>query len=241
MVTSTAFQKASLVNLSLQESLWPRIDMIASNLSNATTNGFKALIAVPKPVEKKDTESISFVGMTTFIPDMRQGPLKQTGQSLDMAIQGEGFFGVSGNRFTRNGQFKINENGLLSTLNGDLVRGEGGGEISIPSESKSIMVARDGTISNENGILGKLEIVRFDDPKTLKSIGNSLFTSSTLPQPAQDVSIIQGAVEESNVEAISELVNLMQVHRLYEESQKFHEKEDDRKKKLMNVSAKNAA
>ncbi len=154
-----------------------------------------------------------------------QGPLEKTDNPLDMAIQGEGFFVVEGENgeryYTRDGGFQINSQGELVNSNGLTVLGETG-PIEIPEMSAELNLANDGTLINDqNEVLGRLEIAQFENPQRLENLGRNLFSmgeeNSVLDRlDMADFTVRQGFLEGSNTDPIREMVNIIEINRLYE-------------------------
>ncbi|MGH9621005.1 MAG: flagellar basal-body rod protein FlgG [Bryobacteraceae bacterium] len=171
-----------------------------------------------------------------------QGTLSQTQNPLDVAIQGKGFFQIlqpSGSiAYTRSGQFQLDQNGNLVTANGDLVQPQ----ITIPSNAQAVTIASDGTVSytlpgqSAAQRAGQLQLALFQNPAGLNSIGNSLYMptdASGNPQVAAPGSreglgtLMQGYVEQSNVDVVEEFVNLIQSQRAYEANSKVVKAADE--------------
>ncbi len=157
---------------------------------------------------------------STYV-DFTSGILEQSGRSLDLAIQGDGFFAVDGPEgplYTRNGRFFVSSEGVLTTIDGLPVRGTGG-PLTIPQGTtvSSITVDRDGRLVAGEAEIGQLELVRFESPENLQAAGASLFSDpgTATAQPA-DVQVLQGFIEGSNVTPINELISIMISSRQYE-------------------------
>src|SRR5262245_50506563 len=151
-----------MVGLSAQQVLRQRMDMTANNLANMTTAGFKTERLVMRelseqPAAALDTpQEISFVDAWTLQRDFSTGPLEQTGNPLDLAIEGEGFFVVqtaAGEAYTRDGRFAMDTQGRIITRNGDLVLGDGG-PITIDPDGGPISISREGSVSQNEALLG---------------------------------------------------------------------------------------
>jgi flagellar basal-body rod protein FlgF len=173
-----AISNSTAVVLSLQESLWPRLEAVSSNLSNSNTFGYKALTSATHEAQvlTPGSDSISYAASTTTFIDNRGGSIHHTGNTFDVAVQGDGYFRVSGNQYTRNGQFQINSQGQLTTMHGEIVQGAGGSDITIPLQAKHISIQPDGTITgtiNNRAItVGKLGVVTFDSYAKLRPVGS---------------------------------------------------------------------
>jgi flagellar basal-body rod protein FlgF len=253
-------QNALYVGLSKQMTLHREMDVIANNLANMDTNGYKAeglrfeeflsskaKIARSSPLDR----GVSFVRESGSTADFSEGALQQTGGSLDLAIRGEGFFVVDtpqGERYTRNGSFTLNDKGELVTMQGHRVRGQNG-PIQFDQSDTNITFAREGTITaingNQNQVIerAKLRMVRFENMDALVRQGNG-FYSAAPGQTAQAVkettSITQGSIEKSNVKPIAEMSRMLEVMRAYQSVSTMMTKTDDLRKtaieKLAEVS-----
>jgi len=157
--------------------------------------------------------------------DFESGPLRQTGRSLDIAVQGDGFFvvdGPDGPLYTRNGGFHVNQAGQLVTIDQLPVLSEDG-PLTLPNgvSSQAIQVSATGEVLADGQLLGQLQLASFEDNTLLTAAGVSLFAAppGVQPQPSQ-VQVVQGFLEQSNVAAIDELVSIMVGSRQYEVARK---------------------
>ena len=230
-------ENAQLVGLSRQLTLRRELDLIANNVANVDTNGFKAQTLLLKEQKlapsadldfRRSDRPISFVLDDGNRYDLQPGQMVTTGNELDVAVDGKGWFVVqtaSGERYTRNGSFAIGANGTLQTRNGDPVLTDGGPLTLQPNET-SISIAADGTISTNQGVRGKLKVVEFARDGDLKKVGETLFTG-TDPQPATLPRLVQGQLEKSNVRAVYEISRLIEVGRSYQSVAKWMSDADD--------------
>lgn len=201
----------------------------ANNIANASTVGFKAERLIYSTIEAKnrgtgDKQNLVAGSMTRSGTDFSAGSLQQTGRNMDLAIEGDGFLQIQtprGIRFTRAGNLTLDEGGQLVTKNGDLVIGEGG-TITVPQKGE-LSIGSDGTLSNAGKSFGKLQLVRFDSPTTaLIKEGDSLFSATGTEQPQDDYNskVVQGSLENSNINSISEMVAMINNNREFESLQK---------------------
>jgi flagellar basal-body rod protein FlgF len=220
-------ENALLVGLSRQMALRRELDVIANNMANVSTNGFKARSArfseFITPAARDDNflrpdRRVSYVIDQGTPIDLSGGTIERTGNPLDAAIQGEGYFVVQtqgGDRYTRSGAFDINSKGELVTQQGHRVTGENGPIVLAPGET-GVRMAADGTVSTDQGQRGKLRLVKFANPQSVRNEGDNLFSATT---PAQSVGptgkIEPGALERSNVKPILEMSRLLDVQRTY--------------------------
>jgi flagellar basal-body rod protein FlgG len=215
-----------------------RVESVAMNLANSLTPGYKRSVAVAQPfaslVEQGQASSVTGVHAPPAVDpapsgfvDVHPGPVKKTGQALDLALGGPGFFEVltdDGPAYTRKGDFHMDERGRLVTAQGLPVMGLGG-EIALAGDQPTI--ARDGAIVDSAGgsrrvELGQLKVVRFEDTRHMTSLGNGLYTAGAGSTELRggDVQVQQGFLENSNVSTQQEMVELMQTTRHFESVQK---------------------
>ncbi len=242
MVASVPIQRSATVALSLQETLWPLLEATASNLANSTTSGFKRVFT--ETVEAKQTsskgEEISYVHLTSINHDFSPGSLRQSGNTYDLAISGDGFFQVTGGKLTQNSNFNLSIDGRILAPNGDALMNDGGGEITIPADSKHITISEDGSISNQNGIIGKVGVFTVADKKTLTYGKDGYFIPQDQPEVATNVSVLQGFVMESNVNPIEETIRLIEIQRRYEQAEKILKESYELATDVVNVSSRSA-
>jgi len=229
--------EASLVvGLSAQIALRRNMEIIANNLANSSTAGFKREAPLFEellvPVESNDgtgaSTEVSFVRDWGVVRDMTSGSLEQTGGTLDVAVDGNGMLVVNtaaGERYTRDGHLKLNEQGKLVTADGDPVMSDGG-EIVIPPGESEIKIARDGTISTRQGPAGKIRVVAFQ-PGALTKEGKNLYSANTASAPAPNARVMQGMIERSNVEPVVEITKMIEVQRAYQHSTETLNATDD--------------
>ena len=162
---------------------------------------------------------LSFVQDRSTWHDLSQGPIRPTGNPLDVALDGKAFLVVQtprGERYTRNGSFQVNSAGELVTTEGFNVVGENG-PIQFQTNDRDITISRDGTIAVPEGVRGKLRLVTFDNEQRLQKDGSSTFSTpeGMQPAPAEFPNVIQGAIEQSNVKAVVEMTRVIEVSRSY--------------------------
>jgi len=200
-----------------------RLEAIADNLANASTVGFKAerfvqRAAAPSRAGTTQTAVPTPINRAHLETDFSQGSITRTGNSLDVAITGPGFFvvdGKQGERLTRRGNFSLDAEGHL-TSGGLRVQGDGGQIVIGPG---SVEIADDGTVRNDGNIVGKLRVVAVPDQSGLKREGGTLFAlgNQTPAEPLPGaVSLTQGAIEGANVSPVESLVGLIDTMRGYE-------------------------
>src|SRR5262245_48390758 len=196
-------QNALLVGLSRQVALARELDVVANNIANLNTAGFKSDGAVFEeyisPTARSENfmnadQPVSFVHDRATWIDLSQGPLERTGNSLDIAINGKGYLAVQtprGERYTRNGALQVNSNGELVTSEGYQVLGESG-PITLQPKDRNITISEDGTVSVREGnntidsLRGQLRIAGFDQPGRLQKDGSSVFLAPSGITPQAD-------------------------------------------------------
>ncbi|MDP3258950.1 MAG: flagellar basal-body rod protein FlgF [Bosea sp. (in: a-proteobacteria)] len=238
-------ENALLVGLSRQMALARELDVIANNMANVSTNGFKTRSArfnefiMPKASAdsfKPADKPLSFVVDKGTPIDLSQGAVERTGNPLDVALRGDVFLVVQtpgGDRYTRAGSLDINARGQLVTQSGQPVLGDGG-PISFGASDSNPRIAPDGTVSTDQGQSGKLRMVRFADPQALASDGANLFSATAAPLPAgPEARLEPGAVERSNVKAVLEMTRLMEVQRSYQSVANMLSKADELRSKAI--------
>ncbi|MDK9696697.1 MAG: flagellar basal-body rod protein FlgF [Siculibacillus sp.] len=230
-------ENAQLVGLSRQLTLRRELDLIANNVANIDTMGFKAQQLLVKEQKlspaaatefRRPDRPISFVLDDGNLYDFRPGQMVTTGNDLDVAVDGKGWFAVqtpAGERYTRNGSFALGPDGTLQTRDGNPVLTDGGPLVVQPGESR-ISIAADGTISTDQGVRGKLKLVDFAEAGDLKKVGETLFEGRD-PQAAALPRVVQGQVEKSNVRAVLEISRLIEVSRTYQNVTNWMSNVDD--------------
>lgn len=220
-------QNALFVGVSAQAALARELDVIANNMANVSTTGFKARNArfqeYLMPVASADSfqtqdRRVSYVidGGTPL--DLSQGPIEADSNPMHVAVRGEAFLVVrtqAGLRYTRNGAFELDAKGTLVTSDGYAVQGESG-PIAIGQQETGLSIAPDGTVSTNLGVRGRIKLVTFTSPQALTSEGGNLFSAIEPPKPAGIEGRLEpGALERSNVKPVIEMTRLMDVNRSY--------------------------
>jgi len=224
-----------LIGLSRQTALLRDLDVIANNVANVNTNGFKADAAIFEeylmPVARANNfrprdNLLSYVQDRGTWIDFSGGAVQQTGNPLDVAIDGDAYLVVQtarGQRYTRNGALKINAQGELVTTEGDRVLGDGG-PIVLQRDDIGVTINAEGSVSVQSGAdatqditRGKLRLVSFAQPQLLRKDGSSTFSTpdEMQPGPPRGARIIQGALERSNVKPVVEMTRMIEVNRTY--------------------------
>ncbi len=207
-----------------------RLAAISHNLANAATPGFKAEIAVSRPFVEFIQAAMTggSASLATTLPELqswtnhRAGPLQYTGNALDIAIEGDGFFELedaSGPVYTRQGSFQLDAGGRIVDAAGRVLLGSGG-EMRI-GDSAAPRIDASGRVFDGETPLGSLRIVRFEQPQALDRLGAGVYAGNAqAAQPVADPRVRQGYVEASNVVASNEMVRLIETMRHFESNQK---------------------
>jgi flagellar basal-body rod protein FlgF len=228
-------ENTSLIGLSRLSSLERQIDMVSNNIANLNTTGFKANRSVFQEYLMPGAHALAasaqdaqlhFVYDRTAFRNVGQGPILQTGNPLDIAINGNAYLSVqsaAGERFTRDGSMLIDATGQLMTPDGAIVNGDNGPIVFQPND-RNISIGSDGRISvlegltNTESLRGKLKLTTFTRSQQLQNEGGNLFSAPPTAgaQPASlSVSVIQGAIEGSNVNGVREMTRMIEINRNY--------------------------
>jgi flagellar basal-body rod protein FlgF len=218
-----------------------RLDIISNNLANAATAGYKAsrpvfnVVTVENESAEPNKPQSTYVNIYDSYIHFSDAPLVETGGSFDLAMEGEGFFAVNtpeGTRYTRNGQFTLNNEKRLVTMDGNPVLGQGG-EITI--DGKQVSIEKDGSIFVDKSFVDVIRVVDFSKRSDLRSAGRSLFINTNAGNEEttpQNYSVRQGFYEASNVNVVREMVDMISSVRAYETYTKVDQMFDDMLAKL---------
>lgn len=214
------------IALSRQMVLRRQMDVLANNIANMTASGFRAesLLAEQVPVDVGPRQTVRYVQDVALVRDLTPGAMIPTSNPLDLAIEGPGYFVVAteeGDRYTRNGQFRLNEQGEMTTPNGEPLLDFDGAPITLPRDIGSVTIAPDGTVSTPDVVLGRIGLVTFEDAQDLEKAGHGLYRTEQTPAPAENISVIQGVIEGSNVRPVVEMTEMMATVRAYQGTQKI--------------------
>ena len=222
---------ALYTTLNRQSGLMREMGVVANNIANSSTTGFRREgVVFSEYVAALDHDpSLSMAHASGRHVDLSQATLSQTGGTFDFAIQGEGFFLVEtpqGERLTRAGSFTPSAEGELVTPDGFRLLDAGGAPIFVPPDTK-VALARDGTLSANDEPVAQVGLWRPTDPLALRHQSGTLFDGGAL-EPVEDGQVLQGMLEDSNVQPVSEIARMIEVQRAYELGQKFLDAEDER-------------
>ena len=229
-------QNMLLVGLSRQMTLERQMDVVANNVANVNTSGFKADRSLFEEYLQSGAHEdnftsgdrrLSFVQDRGTFHDFSEGSTEQTKNPLDVAIDGGGFLVVqtrAGERYTRDGGLQINNQGQLVTASGDPVLGNSGPIVFQPTD-KQVSIGSDGNVtvlegtSRIDSVRGKLRLVSFTDAQKLLKEGSNLYSAGagTAAQPDLASRVKQGFVEKSNVNSVAEMSRMIDVTRAYQQ------------------------
>ena len=222
-----------------------RLDVVSNNLANATTVAYKKEGATSQSfdammaIKVKDStsgflnENIGDLNLGVKIGetyrDYGQGSFRETENDYDVAIAGNGFFNISftnkagetSTMYTRDGNFEVTQDGYLVTKDGDFVLGDGGTPVQIPTTAAEVSIASNGTITADGTVVGRLAMTDFEDYNYLEQYGENLYRAveGATETPATGV-VHQGYLEMSNVNTVSEMVQMITISRAFESNQK---------------------
>lgn len=227
----------SYITLSSQAALRRQMDVVANNLANINTPAYRGenmmFVEYLTQTQRGETGALSFVQDIATYRDIQEGPMEATGNPLDIAISGPGYFVVEtddGPRYTRHGSFQLNDDNEIVTHAGHRVLDDNGNEIVIPDDAERIDVTADGVIATEIGEIARLDLVAFDDEQALEREANSLYDAGEAPVlPADEASVKQGMLEGSNVQGVVEMTRMIDVLRTYQGAQQMSESEHERR------------
>ncbi len=231
-------ENALYVGLSRQVALSRQMSMVANNIANVNTPGYRAdkilfeeYVVNPDPID----EDISMVMDYGQYKDTAAGTMSMTGNPLDVALEGPAFMMVEtnqGTKYTRAGNFTLNNEGNLVTPSGNYVLDNGQGRITIPSDARDITITTNGEIVTNQGAAGQIGMVEFANVNNLKSTGDGFYVAENneIANPAQNTNMRQNMLEGSNVQAVLEMTDLIEISRQFQSMQKNLQNEHDRQR-----------
>ena len=240
-------ENALLIGLSRQMVLERQMDVVANNVANLNTNGFKADNSLFEeylmPVARENRfnladRQVSFVNDRGTWRDQQQGGIQVTGNPLDVAIDGPGYLVVQtqgGERYTRNGALQVNAQGQLVTADGLPVLGDNG-PITFQPTDRNVAISSDGRVSvlegtatNVESLRGTLRMARFANPQQLQKEGNNLFSAPAGVAATADTTprLLQGSIEKSNVNGVIEISRMIQISRAYQQTATLLQQQSD--------------
>ncbi|MBL4807323.1 MAG: flagellar hook-basal body complex protein [Rhodobacteraceae bacterium] len=225
---------AGYVSLTRQTGLWKEMQTIANNIANLSTTGYRREgVVFAEMLEALPAEGggVAMTAARVRFSDPSQGGLTNTKSPFDLAIQGRGYFMVEtpdGERLTRAGAFAQNAEGELVNPDGLRVLDVGGAPIFIPPDVAGFSVAQDGTVSADGRPLAQIGVFDVEDPNAMLRQSGTIFDPGEEPIPVDDPVILQGFIEGSNVNPVSEIARMIEVQRTYELGMKFLDNEHER-------------
>lgn len=226
-------ENAGYTTLTRQTGLMREMQVVANNIANAATTGFRqeGLVFSEHVTRMEDGPSLSMATANVRNTSMLQGGLTQTGGTLDFAIEGDGFFLIetpAGERLTRAGSFSVSAEGDMVTNDGFRVLDAGGAPVFVPPDATSLAVSPDGTVSDDGRPLAQIGLVQPIDRVGLVREDGVMFRSEAGFEPVEGGRILQGFLERANVDPIGQMARMIEIQRAYEMGQSFLENENKR-------------
>lgn len=230
---------ATYATLTRQSGLMQELQIVANNIANAATTGFRTEGAIFSEYVSSlgpDHPSLSMATARVASTLGVQGVLQETGAPFDLAIEGDGFFLIQtpdGQRLTRAGHFSPNENGDLVTADGYPVLDAGGAPVLVPIGVGPVSIGMDGTVSAAGQLVAQVGlVVPINQDKVIRE-GSTLFVAADGFDPLDNPRVLQGFLEASNVNPTQQIARMIEVQRAYELGQSFLDKEDERIRAVM--------
>jgi flagellar basal-body rod protein FlgF len=234
-------EQTTYVALSRMIALQRQTEMTAHNIANANTPGFKGsrkvfgdyLLTQHRVDQPTGARTIQFVQDRATFRDHAESPKSRTGNPLDIALASDGFLAFEtarGERFGRNGRLTLDPAGRITSSEGFPVLSTQGTPLVVAPNESNISIAADGTVSTPNGEIGRLRVVRFEEPQKLVAEGSTLYRAEEgqEPQAVAAPLVMQGMIEESNVQPLIEITLLIAQQREFEFNAQFVEREGER-------------
>jgi len=226
-------ETAGYATLSRQSGLMREMQVVANNIANSATTGYRqeGLIFSEFIQSGPNQSSMSMSRANIRNTSMEQGSLTKTGGTFDLAIEGDAYFKVetpSGERLTRAGAFSPNADGDLVTFDGYRVLDAGGSPVFVPGDAETINIAPDGTVSADGSPLGQIGLFKPAEGHAMVREDGVMFRVDGDIEETDQAQILQGFVEGSNVNPMSQMARMIEIQRAYEMGQSFLETEDQR-------------
>lgn len=236
------------VTLSRQLALFRDMAATANNIANTNTTGFESEHMLfnsylTKDVNQKDRNPMAFAYDISTYRDTSTGPIRATGNPLDLAIQGQAYFAVQtplGKRYTRAGNFQVDGDGVITTSEGYPLLNSTDQVIRLPTDARDIKVGEAGNITVNGEQLADVGLYQFDNPQLLERLSGALFKSEIDPAEATGARVVQGSLEGANVQSVIELTHMMDVSRAVGSTSKFIETMYDLQRKAANAWAQSS-
>ncbi|MFZ4541330.1 MAG: flagellar hook-basal body complex protein [Rickettsiales bacterium] len=230
------------IALSRQMALFRDLEVSANNLANATSPGFNAQKIVFSDYLTKDQKrKDAYANDVSNYRDVSKGAIRMTDNPFDLAITGPGYFSVEtpyGTRYTKSGNFQVDSIGTLMTTQGYPVLGNDLGRIFIPANARNVIINGAGQISAEGNEIGQVGMVEFKEEQKMERMGDLLYRAKEEPNVAEKSRMLQGGLENSNVNAVAELIRVQEVSRSVGSTAKFVETMYDLQRKVSSVYSK---
>ena len=226
------------IALSKQLAIRREMDVIANNLANTSSPGFKneQMMFVEYLKDTGPNGKVSLVQDIALARDLSEGTFKRTNNVLDLAIHGKGWFVVEtpqGERYTRNGHFRLNqESELVTTMGQRLLTTNGEPIVFIPGDN-DIVIKGDGKVTASGEDRGTLRVVTFENERRLDKVAGNLFRSDDTPDEKSSAEVVQGVIEESNVQPVVEITRMIRALRSYQSAQSMIDREHDRQRQAI--------
>ena len=229
-----------LIAISRQAALQRQMDAVANNIANMNTPAYKSehMMFNEYLVRPQRNVPLSFVEDKGMVRDLSEGPLTKTGNPFDLALSGDGYFIIGtdgGQRYTRSGRFQLDADGQIVNHAGQPVLSAAGQPVTIPPGTRDVTIAPDGTVSADTQVIGSIGVVSFNNPRAMKREGENLYSTDETGTPDDHTRILQGMLEESNVNAIEEMTKMIEVHRAYTANERLLQDEHDRIRRAARV------
>ena len=229
------------IGLSNEMALQRQMSVVANNIANVNTAGYRTqqmlfqnYMAEPDATDR-DLD-VAMVIDQAVVADLRPGALVQTGNPLDVALTGDAYLVVdtpAGPRYTRNGHLSLDAESRLVDSSGLPLLDTDGQAIEIPTSAAAITIGRDGSISADDLVVARLNVVSFEDPLGIRPLGGGLHVTNEQPRAAEGVEVIQGAIENSNVQPVVELTRMIEISRQYAATQQMMADENNRQRQAI--------
>ncbi len=233
------------IALSRQLALFRDMSVTANNLANANTTGYGSEHVLfnsylTKDVNQRQVNPMSFANDISTYRNLSVGPIQETGNPMDIAINGNGYLMVetpAGTRYTRAGHLQIDNTGNLVTANGHYVLDASGQHIVFPDNVKQVDIGSAGNVKINGDDFTSIGVFQFDNEHLLERQGNGLYKTDVTAQAAENFKIIQGALENSNVQPVLELTHMLSVSRAVSDTSKYISSIYDLERKASNAWA----
>ena len=229
------------IALSRQMALWKQMDILSNNMANMNTSGFKQDQALFASYMVKTPDALGIGSAPLYFTEdfgsfqnFAEGAIVETGNTFDLAIKGDAFFCLetkAGEMYTRKGNFTLNAEGMLVSMDGDPVLSESNEPLFFAPGESEITISENGDVITENGFVGRLKLATFADNQKLLKVAGTMFENVDGNQMVignDNAIVAQGAIEKSNVNPIEEMTRLINVQRSYEYVQQMIDEEHER-------------